>query len=161
MADLQVKAELRACKDFNRSVQLWCKRFILYDFIYFLMYCGIIGMAIAQRDETAQIDGFLALSSPHVSIIPTLVSILGSANAAIAANRDGVVKYPTLDNGWFLLPLIAIPFDALETAQSFYNKPIDKAAAAAFSYGLAGSVAITAYTLWLYYSLCPASCKAS
>ena len=91
-------------------------------------------------DQTVQNDGFLALAAPHTGIIPALATILASLRVGVTNKGD-----VSADLGWFLVPVMAIPFDVLALTQSVVEKH-SRYTVGFFSFGLCISTFTAAFT---------------
>jgi hypothetical protein len=110
----------------------------------------VTAIAIRRSDQIVETDGFLALGSPHSGIIPTLVAILACLRVAMRENAAGRAAHPAVDPGWFMIPVIAVPYDALALTQSWTTKPFSLEGSVVFCYGACMYALTAAFTSWLY-----------
>lgn len=120
--------------------------FLVLDVCYMASFFGITVHAMFDGRQIDETDGLLAIASPHAGIIPTLVTILASSRAAALDGSQTL----SVDAGWFLVPVLAVPFDILEVTQSFITKPFTLQSTILFCYGLCLSSLIAMFTSWLY-----------
>jgi hypothetical protein len=134
----------------HRAIYRATAALLALDACYTRAYVVVTVVAIRRADQIVETDGFLALGSPHSGIVPTLVAILASLRAALRDNAAGRATRPAVDPGWFLIPVMAVPYDALAVAQSFATKPFSLEGSVVFCYGACMSCLTAAFTTWLY-----------
>jgi|688.fasta_scaffold00641_25 hypothetical protein len=120
--------------------------FLVLDVCYMATFFGITVHAMFDGRQIDETDGMLAIASPHAAIIPTLVTILSSSRAAALDGSQTL----SVDTGWFLVPVLAVPFDILQVTQSFITKPFTLQSTIVFCYGLCLSILIGMFTSLLY-----------
>ena len=120
--------------------------FLVLDVCYMATFFGITMHAIFGGRQIDETDGLLAIASPHAAIIPTLVTILSSSRTAALDGSQTL----SVDAGWFLAPVLAVPFDILQVTQSFVTKPFTLQSTVVFTFGLCMSVVVATFTTWLY-----------
>jgi hypothetical protein len=123
--------------------------FLVLDVGYITTFVFITMRAIMRQNEVDQTDGFLALASPHTAIIPTLVTILSAARAAALDKSQQHIS--SVDAGWFLAPVLAVPFDILEVAQSWATKPYSAHSTGVFICGCIISISISIFTTIVFF----------
>jgi len=127
--------------------------FLILDVLYLASYCVVIVFAIVGGNQVVENDGFMALGSPHIAIIPALVTILANVRGALRDNKRGVATQLNVDAGWFLMPVLSVPYDCLEIIQSFYTQPFALDGTIVFVYGASISLTLSAWTIWLFVSV--------
>jgi hypothetical protein len=137
----------------NQRMHLVTVLILVLDFTWLFAWIAVVAWAIENGDSVHSTAAFTALASPHISVIPALMTVAVSFRRAIAKNKEGKASLASFDFGWLLSPALAVPFDAALARLTYRANSNDILSWGIATYGICTSMTAAAFMAVVYYEI--------
>lgn len=118
---------------------------LIIDVVWLVLWISTMVYAVETLDSFHAAAAGTTLSCPHMGIIPSLVTVVIAFREAIRGNKAGRGDMASMDFGWLLAPILAIPFD-MAYARLLFKDNFGRS----LSWGLATYGAFSSWTASLF-----------